>query len=419
MAERLTEDDVRPRYRADAVLRGEDVNADTALALASLGPFGSGNPRPRLLLVDTEIQQVDVTRTGSHLRCVVDTDGVRTRAIGFGMGDMAATLREDGHRRVLGVQLLVDEWQGALRPELRLERIGGARRSPAPSAACGPDCQQRESGGGGAREGVVERGVAGSDTPVRAPMRAGGRQGQPPSRSAALVLPIRSGRDLRGVGGRAAALAQVLATGEPTAILACSAAHALDDLRAALPLDDLTRNRLHCEGRGCAGIGGEGSHGSGVTLLEWDAALSRASLAEKTHVVAVDPPYRAEHAELLRALVEKGVMVHLYYGEEQRATTAKLLKYLVHPRFAMVCMYRALKAGSAEHEVGRAAADLAWQEGRVVLADDALARAAQVLAGLDLERANGGEARITVDAIPQYSEAEADYEECARLCRTL
>ena len=82
--------DLVPTFRSDAVLRGDDVNADTALALASLGPFGSGNPRPRLLLVGADLQQAETTRDGSHLRCTVKVDGVRARGIGFGMGKSAA-----------------------------------------------------------------------------------------------------------------------------------------------------------------------------------------------------------------------------------------------------------------------------------------------------------------------------------------
>ncbi len=53
----LQSSDLVPVYRADAILRGEDINADTAAALASFGPFGSGNPRPRLLLAGASIRR--------------------------------------------------------------------------------------------------------------------------------------------------------------------------------------------------------------------------------------------------------------------------------------------------------------------------------------------------------------------------
>ena len=120
--------DLVPVYRADAVLRGEDVNSDTALALASLGPFGSGNPRPRLLVVDAEISQPEATRNGGHLRCVVEVEGVRAEGSGSGWGTAFNPSSRRGRRRALGVQLRINEWQGSLRPEFLLENAG----EPAP-----------------------------------------------------------------------------------------------------------------------------------------------------------------------------------------------------------------------------------------------------------------------------------------------
>ena len=120
----LGPDDLVPTFRCDAVLRGDDLNADTALALTALGPFGSGNPRPRLLLVGADLQQAETTRDGSHLRCMVKVDGVKARGIGFGLGKTAAGLQKDGCGKLAGVQFRVDSWQGALRPEFLIEQVG-------------------------------------------------------------------------------------------------------------------------------------------------------------------------------------------------------------------------------------------------------------------------------------------------------
>ena len=192
--------DLLPLYRADAVLRGEDISSDTAVALASLGPFGSGNPRPRLVVLDAEISQPEVTRTGGHLRCLVDVEGVRARAIGFGLGDKLQSLRDNPRRRALGVQLRNNEWQGNLKPEFQLDSIG----EPAAAnglAECGPECPHRAASSGEApaadARGPQDEGSAGrsarhswgGDTPFR----------------------VTSARDLRDDAGRTAALAQVLA----------------------------------------------------------------------------------------------------------------------------------------------------------------------------------------------------------------
>lgn len=234
-----------------------------------------------------------------------------------------------------------------------------------------------------------------------------------------LSLPYRPGRDLRGGRVRLSALAQVLAGGEPTVILTCSVTQALEELNVKLPLGDLTRRRLRFMGRASAWQEEHGLDWEGVIAAEWDVAVAAMLPSRVRHAVVIDPPYRREHVDLLRGLTAAGVFVHLCYGDEQRHATAKLLRYLVHPRFAMVCVYRALEAGTAAHEVHRMASELAWQEGRVVLDESALSRAIQVLDGLDLEHGAQGEAKISLETIPLYAEAEADYEECSRLCQTL
>lgn len=402
-AARLSAEDVRSAYRADAVLRGEDINADTALALASLGPFGRGNPRPRLLLVDAALRQVEVTRTGGHLRCVVDVDGVKTRAIGFGMGHRAAELQDEREKRVIGAQLLVDEWQGALRPELRLDRIGDGTQGGERRIVCGAGCTRGEGGGVDAAPGPV------GSAPVCAATT---------SLPTAVLPATGAACDLRGSRGRMAALAQVLASGETTVIFTCSVSHALVELTGPLPLESLTRGRMRCLTRACSCPAQVTYVDGGVSLVEWDASAG-ASLGRPRHVVVLDPPYRAEHTQLLRALAKEGAGVHLYYGEEQRRSTARLLRYLVHPRFAMVCLYRALSGGSRQADARSHAAELAWREGGVVLSEEALDRADRVLAGLDLGQNGEGEAKIDLQSIPAYAEAEADYEECSRLCRIL
>jgi single-stranded-DNA-specific exonuclease len=120
----LGPDDLVPTFRSDAVLRGDDLSADTALALAALGPFGSGNPRPRLLLIGADLQQAETTRDGSHLRCTVKVDGVRARGIGFGLGKSAAGLRADGSGKLVGAQFTALRRRGLPGVRTRLPVVG-------------------------------------------------------------------------------------------------------------------------------------------------------------------------------------------------------------------------------------------------------------------------------------------------------
>jgi single-stranded-DNA-specific exonuclease len=389
-------------YRADAILRGEDISSDTVLALASLGPFGSGNPRPRLLVVDAEVSQLEVTRTGGHLRCLVDVDGVRARAIGFGLGGSLPSLRDTPRRRAIGVQLRNNEWQGSLRPEFQLDNVG----DPAPTVGglngCGPDCPHR-----GAFS--VER------PPEVAP-------GHPAKRSmdGGARLGLASAHDLRDDAGRTAALAQVLATGETVALLVCSVPHTLADLTARLPFADLVGGRAACAAKSCWQSSAGRSDGQRVIVAEWDAVMREPALVRsRTHAVVLDPPYRPEHTRLVESLADEGVRVHLLYGDLERTRTAKLLTYLVHPRFAMACVYRALIHGARGQEVHQAAAEIAWGEKHVVLSAEDLERASDVLSQLGLEQPVEGAAKMEASIVPLYAEAEAEYEECSRLCRIL
>ena len=262
----LKPSDLVPVYKADAVLRGEDINSDTALALASLGPFGSGNPRPRLLVVDAEISQPEVTRGGGHLRCVVEVEGVRARAIGFGLGDSLQSVIGAGRRRALGVQLRNNEWQGRLRPEFLLENVG----EPAPredgSVICGPECPDRESS--------AEQAL---NPPVRAeaePVTEGSpRTVHPTDRGTR--LDVASARDLRDGTGTTAALAQVLATGESAVLLVCSLSHTLSDLTQRVPLADLVGGDLGCLTKSCGTYSFDGEGRQRVVIAEWDAAITR------------------------------------------------------------------------------------------------------------------------------------------------
>jgi hypothetical protein len=168
------------------------------------------------------------------------------------------------------------------------------------------------------------------------------------------------------------------------------------------------------------------SEQAGVLVTEWDVlARAPALAAARTHLVAVDPPYRGEHVTLVNRLADAGMSVHLYYGQEERQTTAQLLRYLVHPRFAMVCAYRALddvraEGGPAqEADVLARAAEMAWSEARVVLGARELSRALEILDQLSLDQLPAGEAKLEARDIPAYAEAVAEYEECSRLCLNL
>jgi single-stranded-DNA-specific exonuclease len=394
-ADALSDTDLVPVFRVDAILRGEDVNADVAVALSSLGPFGCGNPRPRLAVLNAGIIQPECTRTGAHLKCQVEVDGVRARAIGFGMGSRAAELGQDSQRSIMGVQLRLNEWQGNVRPELVLDAVGPPLQTAAAQVECGPACPLASRDGASRDAGISP--VEGESSGPR-------------------LKPL----DHRDGGNSLVAAARVLATAESVVLLTCSASQAVTELQARLPFAEIGNGGTGCVSSACSTTAAGRLDGCRVVIAEWDVVASQPAIAaSREHCIAIDPPYRAAHSNLLSELASRGVQVHLCYGEAERANTARLLRYLVHPRFAMVCVYRALCAGETGAKLHLAAAKLARSEAGVTLSEEALTRAADILKELGVDSPSGEGDKIEVRGVPLYASAEAEYEECHRLCRIL
>ena len=394
----LSPADLVPRYRADAFLTAEELGVDTAQALAQLEPFGSGNPRPRFLLADTVLQGIERTRNGQHLRCRAQVGGVKISAIGFGMGRAPDP---EPVPCVVGAQLRADDWQGCARAQLVLERIGSAEGHDT-ATDCQPDF--------GAVEAQAEEAGEAEDAAITAGL----------TRTGGCAWPT-SARDLRCHPGRVTALAQVLGTGEPTVVFTSSAATTLELMRSRLPLEACVGGEIVCIDRTCSQSTAQATQASGLAIVEWDAVSAvGAALNERAHVVAFDPPYRAEHMSAVSDLAGAAASVHLLYGDPERKATSQQLRYLVHPRFAMVCLYKAIQATAPTGcELFAAAGRIAWDEARVALTARELRRAHTILQELGLERLAAGKAKLDARENATYREAEAEYEECVRLCLTL
>ena len=95
----LSAADLREKLRIDAQVGLGDLDRPTAEALIGLGPFGSGNPTPRLAIdwVELDAEPRTVGKTGNHIQAVFRDGPAVLKAIAFGMGDQIAELKK--HRR--------------------------------------------------------------------------------------------------------------------------------------------------------------------------------------------------------------------------------------------------------------------------------------------------------------------------------
>jgi single-stranded-DNA-specific exonuclease len=118
-------DGLAPVLKVDAVLSARGASVEIAQLIERLGPFGSGNPEPRLVIPDLRILRADVVGE-NHVRAILGgADGTRLKAIAFrslegdlgpallGMKDaplhMAGHLRVDSWQGRTGVQFLIDD----------------------------------------------------------------------------------------------------------------------------------------------------------------------------------------------------------------------------------------------------------------------------------------------------------------------
>ena len=118
----LSEDDLAPLVRVDAVVRGTELTLDLCRELDRLAPFGLGNPGVTLLAVGCEISELGAVGEGKHLKLAVTADGARSGAIAFGQGSQLDRYRRPV-RYDVAFKLAANQWNGAVSPQLVVKRI--------------------------------------------------------------------------------------------------------------------------------------------------------------------------------------------------------------------------------------------------------------------------------------------------------
>jgi single-stranded-DNA-specific exonuclease len=122
----MTDEDIRPVTRVDAVVPVTALNLDLAQELRRLAPFGLGNPEPILLAASVEPVEAGTVGEGKHLRFRVRQHGRDGgRAIAFGRGPQVGLL-QDGGRFDVAFQLTENHWNGTVSPQLVVRRLFAA-----------------------------------------------------------------------------------------------------------------------------------------------------------------------------------------------------------------------------------------------------------------------------------------------------
>ena len=124
--ETLGPDDLMPRLRIDGDLGFRAITGGVAAALASLAPFGAGNPRPVFAARGVEIVDGPRKLKDRHLKMTLRQDGRIFRAVAWRAAERADYLEE--HRSAVDVAFSLDQnqYNGETYVELMLADVKGA-----------------------------------------------------------------------------------------------------------------------------------------------------------------------------------------------------------------------------------------------------------------------------------------------------
>ena len=297
--ERLAPADLTPVETVDAVVSPGALTLDLAEELERLGPFGAGNPAPKLLVPAARIEHVTAMgEEGAHARFSLAGGSGRARGVAFRTSQrgLAAT---GAQPHDAAVSLERNRWNGAVEARVVLRSLRATQPGRLHEAGP-PEAFWRE----------VEREL-----------------GADPARWWAEPEPLRDRtiRDRRGEG-LAAVVTDLLTSGEPVLVLVA----------------DLERRRASLEGLLA------GAAPSGLAAINWEALALAPRLAEPyAHLLALDPPPVPEGVDLAASTAGHG-MLHLAWGEPERAFALSHWRGQLDLRPMMAELWRALGGASLE-----------------------------------------------------------------------
>ena len=124
--ERLTEDDLAPSVELECPLKAGAVTLELAEALATLAPYGEGNPEPVFEIRGLRISRFNATKDGTHLQLGFQPDGASqgTELKGFWprKGQLAERLRL-GMAVTAAAEIGIDTWRGNHQPQLMVRDL--------------------------------------------------------------------------------------------------------------------------------------------------------------------------------------------------------------------------------------------------------------------------------------------------------
>jgi single-stranded-DNA-specific exonuclease len=371
----------------------EGIGLELAEQLERLGPFGTGNPGPSLLVPSGTLRSVHpLGEDGKHARFQLES-GTGT-ALGVAFGVNGALAAREGDPLDLTVALEVDRWNGAVQPRLVLRET-----HPPDSAEPGVEVESESGPPSGCGSGGCP--ARGEEWWSRLERELNGPLPRHTPPDPALRRPAREVVDRRR-GAAVAALAELVSSGESVLAL-CADASRRRELaeRAANPrrfggaapaVACCRCEEAVLDAAFGAASGESGEPASGLVLGDWGSHLRRPLAGSRfEHVLLVDPP-PFEHLEALAQVPRAGPggaspfgagFLHLAWGPREVELAERLLELEWGLRPQIGRIYRGLRenGGSAE---GEKLAELLAGPGRHPATPEAAGRCLRVLSELGL-----------------------------------
>jgi single-stranded-DNA-specific exonuclease len=349
----LTEDELVPVERIDAIVGGASIGLPLAEELAQLEPCGIGNPRVNLLVPGATLTDVRAMGDeGRHARFTVASGGTRCRAVAFGC-DGRVPVRPDEPADAT-FRLERNAWNGAVEPRLLLRHarpcapppIEVLGEPPAGAWLAAVLAELRAAGAAG-REAVgsagegegqwLTAGAQGADRAggVRSDDSAGSAAESPtsatgPARSSAGARRAEGERTVldRRAEGTVAVLRDLVASGALVLALCADVPRRLDGLQVR----------------------------AGGFALCSHAALERTPelTAAFDHLVVLDPPAHPDQEAALRR-GPAAAFAHVLWGPAELRFSQQIHELEYGLRASLVPLYRALRdaGGAAGEELER------------------------------------------------------------------
>ena len=370
----------------------DGIGMDLATQLERLGPFGKGNPGPRLVVPSARLRDLrPLGEGGHHSRFELESGAGSASGVAFGMNSELEALVER-EALDLSVRLELDRWNGAVAPRVVISELYPLP----PGVSAGPEAAEPAACPGGSCPAPEDEWWARFDSVLDG---FDGRWSVAAARD-----PAARPREVvdRRTGAAVAALAELVSSGDSVLALCADAGRRreLADSAADPRRFGAGEARIACARCGGtaldAALGRDGEPDpadGGLALADWGALALRPQAPRRfQHVVLVDPPPFERLSELVRAgrtgpagstPIHAG-FVHLAWGEPELELAELCAAREWQPREAIAEIWRAVSAadgGVIEGEELRAA--LAGQS-RYPRSAEMAARSVRVLIELGL-----------------------------------